>query len=510
MLLRLLYLYLITLIPLSLASKTIVVDDQKSFDEMQSSIISAVKSGDLDVDVIIAPGTYLFSSYHLNLSNLNYPNASISIRGNQATVISSVDCHGQKKAPNEYSITYLKDDLSLIDGWSPSFQLSANVEIVDEAKKLCRIQLPTGYKLKKRPQYVNLTKWYLNAIYKVSKVKNNFIYFEVDELKDGHNRLLAKYDINNDYGYGRLHPRCQLYYGTPNGYKYKCINSQFLTMGYSKLKEFSISGLNFLGNAGGGSLLVTNDCKFENMSVNECSFRNIQDVIFYVIKTDNVTFVGNEVTDCNGAVLISENQSRHTRVTNNTISNIGLRMNNVKAVQCVSDDFYISDNTFCNFSYAAIASGLGQNNTKHKCSGVIENNEIYMDTPYYSNASLHTLMDGGAIYIGTVTDGINIRNNHIHDIAGVKDNRGIFCDDGTKNVTIEDNVIQRIQNSYCIDLREVTAVSKKVPDHNTGNTCRNNLTDGDIRFFIKDKTCREEGNTRIGTKGTNSMKAYNN
>ena len=119
-------------------------------------------------------------------------------------------------------------------------------------------------------------------------------------------------------------------------------------------------------------------------------------------------------------------------------------------------------------------------------------------------------MDSGAIYLWTQSDGIIIRNNYIHDIAGAKDNRGIFCDDGTKNVTIEGNVIQRIQNCYCIDLREVKSVAEKVQDHNTGNICRNNLVDGDIRFFIQDKSCRESGNKKIGDKGYTSMKAYRN
>ncbi len=410
--------------------------------------------------------------------------------------------------PLEYNVTYLNGDLSIADGWSPSFQLQNQVEIVDPTEKLCRIKLPDGHSPEKQPLYLNLTKWYLNAIYKVTRVKDDYIYFVADDLKDGYNKLLTKYDINNDYGYGGMYPRCQLYYGTPANYKYRCVNSQFLTMGYSKLKSLSISGLDFVGNAGNSSLLVANDCKMESLMIQDCSFRNIQGVVFYVIKTDNVTFDNNKVDNCNEAVLISENKSRNTQVTNNTMVNIGLRMNNVKVVQCVSEDFKVSGNTFCNFSYAAIGAGVGQNNSSSICTGTIEKNEIYMDSAYSSNAALHTLMDSGAIYIGTVTDGITIRNNYIHDIAGAKDNRGIFCDDGTKNVTITENVVERIQNSYCIDLRNVLSVAEKVPDHNTSNVCENNVVDGNIRFYIRDNSCRESNNKMIGERGYKTMKAY--
>ena len=119
-------------------------------------------------------------------------------------------------------------------------------------------------------------------------------------------------------------------------------------------------------------------------------------------------------------------------------------------------------------------------------------------------------MDSGVIYVWTQTDGITIHNNYIHDISGIKDNRGIFCDDGAKNVTITGNVIQRIQNSYCIDLRNVTFVAEKVPDHNIGNICTDNLVDGDIRFYLRDESCKESNNKKIGDRGYKTMKAYRN
>ena len=95
-------------------------------------------------------------------------------------------------------------------------------------------------------------------------------------------------------------------------------------------------------------------------------------------------------------------------------------------------------------------------------------------------------------------DDVTIKHNYIHDISGVEDNRGIFCDDGAKNVKIVNNLILRIDNSYCIDLREAPYVIEYVPDHNTGNCCFNNLVDGRIRFFIKDKSCKDYNNKVVG------------
>lgn len=194
---------------------------------------------------------------------------------------------------------------------------------------------------------------------------------------------------------------------------------------------------------------------------------------------------------------------------NNLFKNVCATLNNKSAVMCSGDNFLIKGNRFVNFSYTSVACGkhyTAQN--PDPTSGIIEYNEFCHDENYRSSISKNGLMDGGTIYVATQTDGITIRYNYIHDISGVKDNRGIFCDDGTKNVSITGNVIQRIQNSYCIDLRNVAFVSDKVPDHNTGNTCTDNLVDGDIRFYLRDESCKESNNKKIGDTGYKTMKAY--
>ena len=96
------------------------------------------------------------------------------------------------------------------------------------------------------------------------------------------------------------------------------------------------------------------------------------------------------------------------------------------------------------------------------------------------------LMDSGAIYTWTINRKVLIRENYIHDIGGYKDNRGIFCDDGTVNVSIVGNRVLRIRNSWCTDLRRVPRVGKDPQSYirtvNTGNRLENNTVDGKVRF----------------------------
>ena len=95
-------------------------------------------------------------------------------------------------------------------------------------------------------------------------------------------------------------------------------------------------------------------------------------------------------------------------------------------------------------------------------------------------------MDTGAIYVYTQNTSLEIRNNFIHDISGPYGNRGIFCDDGTVNTYIHDNRVERISNSYCIDLRRVQSVEtrpdSKIRRVNVGNRIEKNQVDGRIRF----------------------------
>ena len=118
--------------------------------------------------------------------------------------------------------------------------------------------------------------------------------------------------------------------------------------------------------------------------------------------------------------------------------------------------------------------------------GLIENNEFYFTKEYLEHIDEYALMDGGVIYVATLNDDLIIRNNYIHDIDGMKKNRGVFLDDGARNVTVVGNVIVGIANSYCIESDRSKSVEKVVGPANVNNTIKDNVLDGAILFFARE------------------------
>ena len=108
------------------------------------------------------------------------------------------------------------------------------------------------------------------------------------------------------------------------------------------------------------------------------------------------------------------------------------------------------------------------------------------DPDYFSDFPAHTLMDSGAIYVTTQNDRTIIRDNYIHDYIGMRDNRGIFLDDGASHVIVINNTIERVPHGWSIDSRLVKEVEtmpgSKVRQVNVGNLIHDNHVDGKIRF----------------------------
>jgi hypothetical protein len=66
----------------------------------------------------------------------------------------------------------------------------------------------------------------------------------------------------------------------------------------------------------------------------------------------------------------------------------------------------------------------------------------------------------------------------------MKDNRGIFCDDGASGFRIYGNVITGISNSFAIDARRTSALELKTSGRkvNVNNYVGNNVVEGPLRF----------------------------
>jgi len=183
---------------------------------------------------------------------------------------------------------------------------------------------------------------------------------------------------------------------------------------------------------------------------------------------------------------------------------MGKRVLNSFCISCHGNDFLISGNSFEDFGYGGIACGVGYKSKKTElCMGIVEDNTLSYSQEYLDNLKDHSLMDSGAIYLSTKSDGIIIRNNRVKNYSGSYYNRGIFCDDGAYNFELYGNVITGITNGYCIDswrnagVEEAKTPGTGIQRSNVNISIHDNIIDGNIRFNGNESTdngCRFGGN----------------
>lgn len=133
------------------------------------------------------------------------------------------------------------------------------------------------------------------------------------------------------------------------------------------------------------------------------------------------------------------------------------------------------------------------------CSGIIEKNEIGYSEEYFASYEQNTVMDAGAIYLWTQNDDAIIRYNYISNYAGVKDYRGIFCDDGASNFTIYGNIIVNTPSSFSIDSRRVVDYNADIYIMNRNNCIIYNIVDSGIKLEGRDgiNNCMAGGNVTL-------------
>lgn len=168
-----------------------------------------------------------------------------------------------------------------------------------------------------------------------------------------------------------------------------------------------------------------------------------------------------------------------TEFTYNYLYNIGiLRCNYGILIQ--GKDNHVAFNKFINIPFNSIYL-LGVINY---FTATIEYNEFYNTNDYNSKYIAHSLIDGGVIYSVWHSDGTIIRYNIIHDKRSYANHRGIMVDSGGYNVSIYGNLFYRIQNTFSIDLRQVTAThSQEIRDRNTNNFVYDNIIIGTYKLM---------------------------
>ena len=502
----LLCLFICTIINVGYAYSNVAIkiQSQKDFDSLSGSINTALSNGTKEIVVKIYPGTYHYKEDHIDLSGKNYPEASIKIKGRNTTFIASGVCYDKTDAyigtfnPKH---TVLNDRNEAVEIWTPFYQITELIEVVSPASKLCRVKnISNASNISHAGSYIQITSWFQSYLYKINRIEEGYIYFTADNLAKGYRE---GWNVNNDYNYGKCYPRYRLanVQSEDNNFFigqdhvdissnihsiYECNATRFLVLGYQTyLKSVDIEGITFVGNSYDGEKGVFSFLSPHGRAViNNCQFKGIQSSrVISIGNKNNVSVLNCQFEDCSESGVISSLGTENTVVSNCKFVRCGTSMKNSFCVRCFGVDFLVSHNTFEDFGYSAIGIGCGYGNKRSsRISGVVDHNMLRYTDGYKKCKDQHTLMDGGAIYIFTQNDDTKIRYNYIDGYTGMKDNRGVFCDDGASNLKIYGNVITDIDNSYCIDSRRVASVETQVGPSNVGNLVYDNIVDGTIKI----------------------------
>ena len=470
----------LALLTVTAGAVTRSVRTQQDCDLQNGRIAEEIRRGEKDISVIIEARELTFADNQICLKSIKRSDVSISIHGRGVRLTSE----GRfVKIPQDPALMYLRHG-NYYNPWTEFRQLTDTISIVDTSSHLCRITTSSKNRRNPQPQdkYINYTCWYTSRTSPVTGIGTREIEF------DGGDWAVPQkgnfFNVNMDYSYAKVFPRYRLF-GTKRspGKIYECTASTLVRLEFCTLRSFSIDSINVTGSSGRGALITVDSSHADSIAFSGSSFRYIGGSVLIDRKSSNVRFSGNRVDTFMGYGVESEVGSTGSKVHDNTFSNCTLGMEMGFAIKMRGDNFIVRNNTISDFCYGGIGVGIyAKTKTDKKCTGIISDNELYYTDAFLANLSQHTLMDTGAIYTWTRTDGVTISNNYIHDIAGIKSNSGIFCDDGAKGITLSGNRIERIYGGYDIDLRWCETYKADVPDHNSGNRIFNNQTTGKVRF----------------------------
>lgn len=513
---RILPLLLALLFAALVRAEDIVVGSQQDFNRLPGLVVAMAEGGAEEINVIIREGTYLYRDGHMRLRDIRRPRLALAIRGQGRCVL--VGRGRQLQAGQEYGAGFRHDATWLRGGlaeelplWSTTMQAADTVRALDPVSGECLIPfrgLPVQGPDECADTYVRLTMWYRSAVYPVVRVSEEGVHFLCNDLKyDSYFRAL---NVNADYGFSAnvasvapVFPRFRLCGGAgtdagvvagrveaPAGEAvYECRAPGFLQLDGCELARVEVEGLEFRGNMQGWhrAVVAVGGSRFgRGMTVRGNTFRYLKTEALRVDSSDNVRFEDNLAADCAAGIVRSDNASRRTAVTGNTFDRCGTGLQNTFCVCCTGTDFVVRGNTFRDFGYGAVRTGVWwAEEMKAPCRGTVEDNDISFSAACLARPQENGLMDSGAIYVATQNDSVAVSRNRIHGYGGMLQNRGIFLDDGTSGCHLTGNTVSGILNSYCIDLRRVDYSDRpqnRAPAFNRGNTMSGNRCDGPVRF----------------------------
>lgn len=466
------------------AQTFIKVRSQADFEAAPAKVERALRDGATDIRVTFASGRYYFNENHFRFYRSDAPEATISFIGDDAQFVGNGRlCESGIQDAEDFGGETGVVERANVDTWSRVYQTDRKVEILDKESGRCRLScpdLPMRMKLG-RNVYLLLTEWYRSEVCPVDRIEGGYVYFTVKDV--GY--------VNNDYKYAKLYPRFKLAGTSLTPFAFKkpvwlCLTNRMFAFRECKLGGVVMEGLHFLGNSNGGQALMDfTDNNIGSVRIEGCHFEGLRSQLLQIAATDNVTFTDNTVTRCY-AQGVNSIRSADTEVTDNHFNDVGKGMSNSFCISCSGRNYLVRDNVICDFGYGGISVGVWYKTFKDmESSGAVAGNELYYTKNYFAHYKEYTIMDSGAIYAYSQNDRAVICGNHIHDYTGMKDNRGIFLDDGACNVTVTGNVVRNVPNGWSIDSRRVKGIEKEQGSYllhpNTGNIIESNDVDGKIR-----------------------------
>ena len=457
------------------------IQGQGDFQNMRQRIIKAADAGEKEIKVIFDRNLNLrFTNNQLNLSGLQFPETSLLFCGNGAALT---------------GMGYTEES------WTSA--INAKGRIKSSGRKEGELVLSSS-ELPKAGSFSHIlvTECYQSRIYKINEIKDGIVYIEA----------ASPDELNMDLRYSGKPARFKLLEKGGSAPSYDDGDTgkagRFISTYGSAFKSIVIENLHFKNNSNTSvTLLDFTDIWTGGIIVRNCEFSGIHSDIVHVSGAAGFCFENNHVHHCYRSGVLSDNASSNTRVTGNRFEDCGLSLDMCSCVDCCGTDYYVADNVFRNFGPRAVSAGVYFTSREmSKSSGIIENNLIYYDRTWLETPSEYTTMDSGAIYLTTFSDNVVVRFNRIYDYVGMKDNRGIFCDDGASGFSIYGNVITGIANSYAIDARRTPSIEARSGGKrvNVNNYLGYNVLQGPVRFEgrLAGSSCSMEAGYVLQSEGS--------
>lgn len=487
--------------------KIIEINTQEQWEELRKTLEYNLKSGIKNIEFRINAKGLIMPVHPKSLLNINDPEANIRINGNNASLIPegielSRDKNNYVRDGSFWVLPYDQFELDdmIVDENGTEIplreemnMLSSSIEpVIESGEDVWRMQieLPDLSEESCRDFYVLLTRDWTSARHRVLKIKDRWLYFYLDS-----DDLHSDRDPNIDMKLYGISPRYRLINNPiskglhitkgkifiPWHYKKIRINKggYLLHMNGCKFNSFEITGFKFC-NLSRCPIGVYNSTFITGLFVHNNSFTQLSSLAFSTVNCNNIVFSDNTITNTRGRTIGFSGEN--FTICRNHLNNIGWMLNTT-AICAGGENLLISDNVVEDFNYSAISCGSrAPTRDSVRLTYIIERNLIKLSKQYTDRSLYNTLADGGAIYIGpSCTQGI-IRHNVIQDIKGIHGNRGIFLDDGAKNLAIYGNIVINTDNYFDIDLRLCNTFEKDIPDHNTNNSLFHNIMTGGYCF----------------------------